>query len=84
MGSLKRHKKGVHEGFKYSCDICPRQFSAVKDVKEHKKSVHEGMKYPCDLCPYKVSYLRNLKVHKKAVHQGIKRHKKMIHEETNY
>ena len=66
--SLAEHKRGVHEGFKYPCGQCGKQFSSKEFVTEHQRSVHEGVKYPCGKCGKQFSSKRNVAKHNRVVH----------------
>ena len=54
-GSLKIHKRSIHEKVKFPCNVCYYQASRPEDLKTHTESVHEGIKYPCISCDFRAS-----------------------------
>ena len=40
-GSLKTHKKSIHEGVRYGCDQCTFKAINKNDLKRHNKSIHK-------------------------------------------
>ena len=45
--TISKHMKNVHQGKKYSCNICDMQYSSSSGLSDHKKSVHEGIVHKC-------------------------------------
>ena len=73
-GSLAEHRRAVHEGVKYPCMQCKKQFSWKESLAEHARSVHEGVKYPCIQCKKQFSWKESLANHLKTVHRDVKYH----------
>ena len=67
-GSLTQHKKSVHEGVKYPCNLCDYEATEQRSLTRHKQSGHEGVKCPCNLCDYEATKQSHLTAHKKSVH----------------
>ena len=40
---LKIHIQGVHQGVKFSCDICGKDFLDPKNHKRHMRKVHKNV-----------------------------------------
>ena len=40
----------VHEGVKYSCGQCGKEFTTQGALKRHRRATHKGVKYPCGQC----------------------------------
>ena len=78
---LDEHKRAVHEGVKYPCLQCGKQFSQRGNLAKHKRAVHEGVKFSCDQCNYQSTQKVNLTRHRRAVHEAvtekIKEHEKV-------
>ena len=58
----------VHEGVKYKCIQCEKEFTQKVNMSTHVKEVHEQIKYWCTLCNYQATRQNYLKKHKEAVH----------------
>ena len=50
---LATHIQCVHEGKKYQCEVCNKEYTENMSLRRHKKSVHEGKKYQCKVCDRK-------------------------------
>ena len=37
---LKRHILNIHEGIRFNCDLCSKQFQTETDVRRHKNKAH--------------------------------------------
>ena len=70
-GHLTRHKKSVHQGFKYPCTICGYKASRSSSLNEHIQSKHKGKKYQCNSCDKEYSNSPALRYHHKSVHEGV-------------
>ena len=44
-GYLSRHKKAIHHGVKFSCDICDYKATKKGALLTHIKSIHKGVKF---------------------------------------
>ena len=40
-GSLAEHQRGIHEGVKYPCGQCGKQFSQKGALARHQRTPHE-------------------------------------------
>lgn len=62
--ALKVHIKNVnHVIKKFSCDLCGRKFSALRDAERHRR-IHTGEKpFKCEVCNKSFSRKDNLKSH---------------------
>ena len=70
---LTKHIKRVHEGLRYNCLKCDKNFSEKNVLKHHMESVHEGKrKFPCELCPKTFKDQTAMKCHIKTVHEGVR------------
>ena len=65
---LSSHHKIVHQGRKYSCELCGFQATYQSSVTSHHQSVHQGLKYPCHLCDYQATQKSNIKRHIQTKH----------------
>ena len=65
-------RKRRHEGVRYDCDHCDKQFKRQDRLHHHIKSAHEGVKYVCNQCGHKATRQSDLKNHIKTIHEGIK------------
>ena len=50
----------VHEGIKYPCGQCGKEFSLEGNLAEHERIVYVGIKYPCGQCGKQFSHKGNL------------------------
>ena len=74
---LRFHKRIVHEGLRYKCDLCDYSGTRPDKLKMHKKRKHEnpqprkvrtvkyvnGQNKNCDKCDYVADKARNLRAH---------------------
>ena len=53
---LEYHKKSVHEGFRWTCDICDKKFTNPIFLKSHKQRLHGQTNYKrsCNSCDFSV------------------------------
>ena len=64
----------IHQGKKFSCDLCGKEFAQKGFVTQHKKIVHFMQKRPtkkCDKCEYETSENRHLKSHIESKHSNL-------------
>ena len=65
---LKIHRENKHEGVRWPCDQCDKQFREKSVLQKHIKGVHEGVRFNCKLCdfeaPYQSSLINHMKNHK--------------------
>ena len=71
-GSLAEHLMGIHEGVKYPCGQCGKQFSQKGARARHQRAAHEGIKYLCGKCDYQATAKADLAKHQRGVHEGVK------------
>ena len=45
---LKSHIQIVHEGVRYTCNLCDKQYTQQTNLNKHIKYVHQGLKYAGD------------------------------------
>ena len=69
MENLGEYKRAVHEGIKFPCGQCGKQFSHKGDVAKHQRAVHAGIKYPCGQCDKEFSSMTNLARHRRTLHK---------------
>ena len=43
QGSLRRHKKSIHEGVQYPCQICEYKSAHQSSLSDHIKSKHKDI-----------------------------------------
>ncbi|KAK8768867.1 hypothetical protein V5799_014668 [Amblyomma americanum] len=48
---------------RFSCHLCPKDFSQRGSLRDHLKTHSAGKSYECHLCPQKFSYLSNMRRH---------------------
>ena len=54
----------IHEGIRYKCSECGKQFTTQSSLKQHFQTVHEGIKnHECNQCDFKASRTENLRYH---------------------
>ena len=61
--------QSVHEGVKYACNQCDKQYSAQQSLTQHKQSKHEGIKYACHQCDQHFTRQIRLTQHIKSAHE---------------
>ena len=71
-GTLKRHKKSIHEGVKHACIQCDYQANRQDNLTQHIQTKHEGVKYACTQCDYRANRQDNLTQHIQSKHEGAK------------
>ena len=42
--NLKEHNLIIHEGIKFSCDSCGKEFNQKRCLDRHEKNVHKNVK----------------------------------------
>ena len=52
---MLKHYRSKHEGVKYPCNLCGKQFTQQSSLQTHIQSQHEGVKYPCNPCDYQAT-----------------------------
>ena len=65
--NLKYHKETVHDGLRYKCNSCDKEYKTEKMLKQHVETVHEMRRSICEICAVEVIDLKN---HMKLNHEG--------------
>ena len=52
---MTKHIQSKHQGVKYACNQCGKQFTFQSAQRNHIRSQHQGIKYACNQCDYKAS-----------------------------
>ena len=55
VNNTNKRKISAHEGVRYACNQCDKQFTTQQHLTRHIKSQHEGVKYDCNQCDYQGS-----------------------------
>ena len=42
--------KSLHDGKKFKCDVCGKEYSDRGNLTRHKKVAHEGKLFNCEKC----------------------------------
>merc|ERR1712025_571720 len=72
---LREHRQAIHEGIKYSCDMCDHRATTKSNLKKHKQLKHELDKFfPCHQCEYTASTVSELTQHLGFCQQQITQH----------
>ena len=66
-GNPVTHKRQLHEGIKYPCGNCGKQFAEKGTLAKHERIV-----YPCGHCGKQLTEKETIDKHKRAVHEGLK------------
>jgi uncharacterized Zn-finger protein len=67
------HVQAEHQGTRYDCNVCFKQFKRKGSLGRHMVGVHgQGdNKYGCNLCDKEFKQKTHLKTHMKNIHQII-------------
>lgn len=72
---LREHRQAIHEGIKYSCDMCDHRATTKSNLKKHKQLKHDLDKFfPCHQCEYTASTVGELTQHLGFCQQPITQH----------
>jgi uncharacterized Zn-finger protein len=72
---LRLHREAVHDGVRYPCLTCGKEFTQKGNMQKHVRTVHEKRQdFACPLCGKKFGEAGHMKRHREAVHDGV-RHK---------
>ena len=66
---LNRHRKAVHEGLKYSCELCTFKVTDQTVYNTHLREIHGLNKLLCNLCEFKANRRGELQAHMRDDHQ---------------
>ena len=67
--------KAFHEGKRWTCQECRKEFTHPNSLNKHTASVHKGVRYPCDQCDKSFTQKQSLKVHVQSIHKENTVHK---------
>ena len=65
--NLKYHRETVHQGLRYKCHTCDKEYKTEKMLRQHIETVHEKRRSICEICAVEVIDLKN---HMKLNHEG--------------
>jgi len=61
---LREHRQAIHEGIKYSCDMCDHRATTKSNLTKHKQLKHKMIKFfPCHQCEFTASSVSELTQH---------------------
>ena len=60
---MRSHIQSIHEGVKYSCNQCVKQFTQQSNLTVHVLTIHEGVTHDCNQCDYEAKGQSNLLNH---------------------
>ena len=66
------HTKSMHEGVRYKCDPCNKDFSGLSNLKRHKHSFHQRKTHQCKKCNKEYKSKQSMKTHINSFHEGIR------------
>ena len=64
---LMKHRRNIHPGEKFFCNLCCREFLSPQSLNYHRK-LHLGIKYRCTICSRIFKSKSNLWRHEEEVH----------------
>ena len=70
--ALLKHKKKIHHGNIFICDVCDYRTWNNGHLMIHKQSKHLGVRFHCDECAVSYPRKNGLSRHIESVHRGIK------------
>ena len=79
---LVKHQRALHEGIKYPCRQCGKEFTMKGEVRQHQLAVHDKVKYQCNQCNHQTTCKKYLAEHKRTVHTGVKYHCKQCNHQV--
>ena len=65
--NLKYHRETVHQGLRFKCHTCDKEYRTEKMLRQHIETVHEKRRSICEICAVEVIDLKN---HMKLNHEG--------------
>ena len=68
---LTLHIQSVHDGIKYKCNKCEKQYSGKNGLQQHIRYEHE-VRYPCQFCVFRGTSQSKLRQHTEKIHDGEK------------
>ena len=60
--------KSAHEGIKWTCKECRKDFTHLNSLNRHTASVHKGVRYSCNQCDKSFTQKQRLTAHIQLVH----------------
>jgi len=61
---LREHRQAIHEGIKYSCDMCDHRATTKSNLTKHKQLKHKFNKFfPCHQCEFIANSVSELTQH---------------------
>ena len=69
---IKLHQATKHEGFRFRCTHCQKEFQYSNAMKQHIMAEHEGVRYKCDQCDHTTKKKGDLQ-HHKSVHEKVRK-----------
>ena len=84
-GYLNKHKKIIHNGYRYSCETYGKSYTVKFALDHHIALVHNGIKkYHCTSCSKQYAKKSSLQDHINAIHMGFKTNKCQLCNKTFY
>ena len=68
---IKLHQATKHEGFRFKCTKCEKEFLCVTHRNRHIRLEHEGFRFQCDQCDYAAKTKPSLQRHTDVIHKKI-------------
>ena len=62
------HIQSKHEGKKYQCNICNKEYKRKTVLLQHTKTKHENRTFKCNMCDFSSAYKGNLNKHINSSH----------------
>jgi len=77
--ALYDHKRNMHSGKEFQCDICEKVCNTKSQLNFHRKSAHDPNRprHQCDECPNSFTTAKALRYHKEG-HAGTRRPKEKV------
>ena len=75
------HKKGVHEGVRWSCSVCEKQFKSPFTLKVHTNKKHDKVlhKKTCDSCDFVAESTSS-----QTSWKQLRKHEDLVHSKIDY
>ena len=69
---LRKHIRAKHDGMRYECKECGKEFTSAWWLREHIRHKHEGLRHECKECGKAFSSAQYLREHIRIDHQGFR------------
>ena len=66
---LKVHIQSAHEGKRFKCNSCEKEFKSNSILRKHNL-IHDGVSFACNSCDKKFSRREMLREHEQSFHKG--------------